>query len=66
MYDEADFDRIRGAVAFDRSGHRIGDVVEVFLDDATGVPLWVSVHTGLFGRPHPSLSGADGWGKLGA
>ena len=52
MYSEADLDRIRGAVAYDRSGHRIGDVGEVFLDDDTGVPLWVSVRTGLFGGHH--------------
>ncbi|HHU38798.1 MAG TPA: hypothetical protein GXZ45_05940 [Propionibacterium sp.] len=52
MYTTVDFDRIRGAVAFDRSGLRIGDVGEVFLDDQTGVPIWVSIHTGLFGRHH--------------
>ncbi|GGQ26385.1 PRC-barrel domain-containing protein [Streptomyces roseolilacinus] len=39
-----------GRKAFDRDGHRIGTVDEVYLDDATGVPEWAAVRTGLFGR----------------
>ncbi len=49
MYDEMDIDRIRGAVAHDRSGERIGNVGEVYLDDQSGEPMWVTVHTGFFG-----------------
>lgn len=30
-------------------GRRIGPVGQVYLDDATGVPTWVTVKTGLFG-----------------
>ncbi|MCF3960827.1 PRC-barrel domain-containing protein [Streptomyces fuscigenes] len=39
-----------GRKAFDRSGHKIGTVDEVYLDDATGVPEWAAVRTGLFSR----------------
>ncbi|SCF60131.1 PRC-barrel domain-containing protein [Streptomyces sp. MnatMP-M17] len=39
-----------GRKAFDRSGHRLGTVDEVYLDDATGVPEWAAVRTGLFSR----------------
>ncbi|NLE17962.1 MAG: PRC-barrel domain containing protein [Propioniciclava sp.] len=49
MFTDVEFDRIHGAVVFDRSGHRIGNVAKVYLDDATGAPMWVTVHTGLFG-----------------
>lgn len=49
MYNEMDIDRIRGAVAYDQSGDRIGNVGEVYLDDQTGQPMWVTVNTGFFG-----------------
>ncbi|MEV7679687.1 PRC-barrel domain-containing protein [Streptomyces sp. NPDC088341] len=39
-----------GRKAFDRDGHRLGTVDEVYLDDATGVPEWAAVRTGLFSR----------------
>lgn len=55
MFSQAEIDQIGGAVVFDPEGHRIGDVHHVFLDDTTGDPMWVSVHTGLFGL-HTSLA----------
>jgi sporulation protein YlmC with PRC-barrel domain len=39
-----------GRRTFDRDGTRIGTVDEVYLDDATGVPEWAAVRTGLFTR----------------
>lgn len=39
-----------GRKAFDRNGDKIGTVDEVYLDDATGVPEWAAVRTGLFTR----------------
>ncbi|MEJ8633673.1 MULTISPECIES: PRC-barrel domain-containing protein [Streptomyces] len=39
-----------GRKAFDRNGAKIGTVDEVYLDDATGVPEWAAVRTGLFSR----------------
>jgi sporulation protein YlmC with PRC-barrel domain len=39
-----------GRKAFDRNGHKIGTVDEVYRDDATGVPEWAAVRTGIFSR----------------
>ncbi|MGS2586707.1 PRC-barrel domain-containing protein [Streptomyces hebeiensis] len=39
-----------GRKAFDRDGRKIGTVDEVYLDDATGVPEWAAVRTGIFSR----------------
>jgi hypothetical protein len=39
-----------GRRAFDRSGTKLGTVDEVYLDDATGVPEWAAIRTGLFSR----------------
>ncbi|MER5890641.1 PRC-barrel domain-containing protein [Streptomyces sp. NPDC001941] len=39
-----------GRKAFDRNGTKIGTVDEVYLDDATGIPEWAAVRTGLFSR----------------
>jgi hypothetical protein len=33
----------------DNDGHRVGIVVDVYLDDASGYPEWLAVMTGLFG-----------------
>jgi uncharacterized protein (TIGR02271 family) len=38
-----------GTVAYDRSGERIGKIGQVYYDDETDQPKWVTVHTGLFG-----------------
>ncbi len=37
------------AQVLDEAGKKIGTVGNVYLDDATGLPGWVSVRTGLFG-----------------
>ncbi|AVH60090.1 PRC-barrel domain containing protein [Streptomyces dengpaensis] len=39
-----------GRKAFDRHGTKIGTIDEVYLDDATGVPEWAAIRTGLFSR----------------
>ncbi|AYN42424.1 PRC-barrel domain containing protein [Streptomyces dangxiongensis] len=39
-----------GRKAFDVNGAKIGTIDEVYLDDATGVPEWAAVRTGLFSR----------------
>lgn len=67
-FNENDIDRLRGAVAHDPDGERIGNVSEVYLDDETGRPMWVTVNTGLFGM-HTSFvplagSNLDGDGNL--
>ncbi|MGW0550383.1 PRC-barrel domain-containing protein [Streptomyces altiplanensis] len=50
MQTDIDPRSLIGRKAFDRNGNKIGTVDEVYLDDATGVPEWAAVRTGLFGR----------------
>ena len=38
-----------GRTAYDPSGDKIGTISEVYLDDETGQPEWLTVNTGLFG-----------------
>ncbi|MGW5879624.1 PRC and DUF2382 domain-containing protein [Nocardiopsis terrae] len=38
-----------GHRVLDTEGNNVGKINQVFLDDMTGEPSWVSVHTGLFG-----------------
>jgi uncharacterized protein (TIGR02271 family) len=42
-------DRVIGADVIDADGNKIGTASEVFLDDQSGTPEWVTVKTGLFG-----------------
>jgi uncharacterized protein (TIGR02271 family) len=41
--------RVIGQDVYDQSGDKIGSAAEVYLDDETGQPEWVTVRTGLFG-----------------
>lgn len=50
MQSDIDPRSLIGRRAFDQDGTRIGTVDEVYLDDATGVPEWAAVRTGLFTR----------------
>ena len=51
--------RVIGQDVYDESGEKIESAAEVYLDDETGQPEWVTVRTGLFGtdegvvRPDP-------------
>ncbi|MFD4632373.1 PRC and DUF2382 domain-containing protein [Streptomyces sp. NPDC058284] len=42
-------DGLAGLTAYDQTGEKIGSVEQVYLDDRTGRPEWVTVKTGLFG-----------------
>ena len=42
-------DRVIGRDVYDESGNKIGSASEVYLDDQTGQPEWVTVKTGMFG-----------------
>jgi uncharacterized protein (TIGR02271 family) len=42
-------DRVIGHDVYDEAGEKIGSASEVYLDDETGQPEWVTVRTGLFG-----------------
>jgi uncharacterized protein (TIGR02271 family) len=41
--------RVIGQDVYDQSGDKIGSASEVYLDDESGQPEWVTVKTGLFG-----------------
>src|SRR3954468_21943608 len=41
--------RVIGQDVYDASGQKIGSASEVYLDDESGQPEWVTVKTGLFG-----------------
>lgn len=49
MFTHDNIDRIIGAKVIDTTGDKIGSVGQVFLDDRTNQPTWVTVNTGLFG-----------------
>ncbi|WP_406859599.1 PRC-barrel domain-containing protein [Streptomyces sp. HUAS MG47] len=50
MQTDIDPRSLIGRKAYDRNGAKIGTVDEVYLDDATGVPEWAALRTGLFSR----------------
>ncbi|MFF3491542.1 PRC-barrel domain-containing protein [Streptomyces sp. NPDC002795] len=50
MQTDVDPRNLIGRKAFDRNGAKVGTIDEVYLDDATGVPQWAAIRTGLFSR----------------
>jgi len=49
MISEDQIATISGATVHDSDGDKIGKAGQVYLDDSTGAPSWVTVNTGLFG-----------------
>ncbi|MCU1432018.1 MAG: uncharacterized protein JWP95_1123 [Actinotalea sp.] len=49
MLTENQIHQIAGGTVYDSDGDKIGRAGQVFLDDQTGQPEWVSVNTGFFG-----------------
>jgi uncharacterized protein (TIGR02271 family) len=49
MLNETQMRDVVGATAYDSAGDKIGKVGQLFLDDETGRPEFVTVNTGLFG-----------------
>jgi uncharacterized protein (TIGR02271 family) len=49
MLSEAEAGRMIGNTAYDSNGDKIGKVGQLFLDDETGQPEFITVNTGLFG-----------------
>jgi uncharacterized protein (TIGR02271 family) len=47
--DQNDMTALSGATVRDSAGEKIGKVAQVYLDDRTGQPEWVTVRTGLLG-----------------
>lgn len=56
-----DVNRIQGATAVDRTGHKIGKVGHLYVDRQNQEPRWITVSTGLFGMSESfiPLQGAD-------
>ena len=50
MTSPNDVEQYIGRTAVDLEGSKIGKISQVYLDDRTGDPLWVTVSTGLFGN----------------
>jgi uncharacterized protein (TIGR02271 family) len=49
MFTQNDIQQLRDADVYSHDGDKIGAVGQVYLDNRTGDPEWVSVKTGLFG-----------------
>ena len=49
MISTHELDRLEGATVYDSDGDKVGTVEQIYLDDETGAPSWVTVNTGLFG-----------------
>jgi uncharacterized protein (TIGR02271 family) len=57
-------DNLVGHTAVDRNGDKIGKIGQVYLDDQTDQPVWVTVSTGLFGS-HESFAPLSGASHVG-
>jgi len=49
MISQNDIQQLAGATVYTADGDKVGSVGQVYLDDQSGAPEWVSVKTGLFG-----------------
>ena len=49
MTNPNDLQNIMGRTAVDTQGSKIGKIGQIYLDDASGAPQWVTISTGLFG-----------------
>ena len=49
MLDTQNLDQVIGSEVYGSDGEKIGKVGQVYLDDQTNQPAWVTVNTGLFG-----------------
>jgi sporulation protein YlmC with PRC-barrel domain len=47
-----DYSTLDGVEVTNEDGEKLGKVGGLFIDDETGIPTWVSVHSGLFGTHH--------------
>jgi uncharacterized protein (TIGR02271 family) len=59
--DVQELTQMRGAPVVSNDGEQIGEVEEIFLDNETGKPEWVSLSTGMLGTKHAlvPLEGAE-------
>jgi len=59
MISEAAARDLVGATAYDETGSKLGRIGQLFLDDQTGQPEFVTVNTGLFGTNESFVPVAD-------
>lgn len=59
MTDENSIESLFEATVYDPDGTKIGGVSQVYTDDQTMEPTWVSVNTGLFGTKETLIPLAD-------
>jgi stress response protein YsnF len=59
MLNETQMRDVVGATAYDSAGDKIGKVGQLFLDDETGQPEFVTVNTGFFGSSESFVPVAD-------
>jgi len=49
MTSQEQLRELTGATAYDSDGHKLGRIGQVYYDDNTDQPKWITVNTGLFG-----------------
>ncbi len=49
MISSQEIDQVMGSTAYDSDGDKVGKIGQVYLDDETNEPAWITVNTGLFG-----------------
>ena len=49
MFTQDQLQHVVGSTAYDRDGNKVGKVGNVYYDDNTDEPKWITVNTGLFG-----------------
>jgi len=59
MINESDAGTLIGSTAYDQGGSKLGKIGQLFLDDETGRPEFVTVNTGLFGTNESFVPVAD-------
>ena len=59
MLDQNDIDTIVDRDVYGSDGSKIGAARQVYVDDETGRPEWVTVRTGLFGTNESFVPLAD-------
>lgn len=59
MITQSDLQYMNGVDVYETDGGKIGSAGQVYLDDKTGDPEWVSVRTGLFGSKESFVPLAD-------
>ena len=59
MLSQDQLQHVLGQTAYGSDGEKLGKVARVFLDNASGAPEWVTVHTGLFGTRESFVPAGD-------